>query len=408
VKDEIGGWVRLGDCCRVVSGTTPDINEPSYWGGDVTWITPTDLGRLEGMHIRRSERTISPVALKSHNLTICPVGSLVLSSRAPIGHLGIADVPVCTNQGCKTLVPGQGVDSEFLYYSLLQAVPQLQALGSGATFAEVSKSQVERFEIYLPTPERQAEIAAQLRRKLDAIHDARRASEERLAAAESLRASAVRSVFDSDQSQDWPRVTVDELRRTRALTEHQDGNHGELHPRNKDFVDAGVRFATAKHLGPNGRLELERAPFISKEQASRLRIGFAKAGDVLLAHNASVGPVGCAPSDCEPFVVGTSLTIYRADSETLDPQFLFWALQSDEFQRQLFDAMKQTTRNQVPITRQRELSLPLPPITTQRRIAADLCGQATLMDGLRRDCREELAAIESMPRLFLRAALAHE
>jgi hypothetical protein len=142
--------VALGECCRVVNGTTPAAGDVSHWNGEFVWVTPTDLGKLEGIYIRGSARTISRNALDSHNLTLCPPGSVVLSSRAPIGHLGIAAIPLCTNQGCKTLVPLDGLHSDYLYYALVRAVPDLKALGSGATFAEVSKAQVEDFRIPLP------------------------------------------------------------------------------------------------------------------------------------------------------------------------------------------------------------------------------------------------------------------
>lgn len=196
------------------------------------------------------------------------------------------------------------------------------------------------------------------------------------------------------------------LRESGALAEHQDGNHGELHPRNKDFVASGVRFVTAKHLGRNGELRLQEAPFISREQASSLRIGFAKAGDLLLAHNASVGPIGIAPLSCEPFVVGTSLTIYRAKAAVMDPGFLYLALRSDEFQSQLLDAMKQTTRNQVPITRQRDLRLPLPEVSTQRSIALEVGRRLRSTEVLIARCKELLASVDVLPPSLSRTAFS--
>jgi len=135
-----------------------------------------------------------------------------------------------------------------------------------------------------------------------------------------------------------------------------------------------------------------------------LRIGFAQSSDVLLAHNASVGPVGIVASSCEPFVVGTSLTIYRTNPEAMDPTFLLMALRSDDFQRQLLDAMKQTTRNQVPITRQRELLLPFPPVADQRSIAAYLSRRFEAAEALLWRCREELAMIDAIPASLLRTA----
>lgn len=188
------------------------------------------------------------------------------------------------------------------------------------------------------------------------------------------------------------------------LIEHQDGNHGELHPRNKDFIAVGVKFVTARHVQDDGRVALQEAPHISREQANGLRIGFAKSRDVLLAHNATVGLVGQAPDTCEPFIVGTSLTIYRPELTCLLPEFLFFALRAEEFQKQLFDAMKQTTRNQVPITRQRDLQLPLPPITEQHHIATRLKSEFAVARSLVERLETRLAEIELLPATLLRSA----
>jgi type I restriction enzyme S subunit len=131
-------WVRLGDVTRVVTGTTPKSGVREYWNGDIVWITPTDLGGNDDKDVFTSLRLITKEGFDSCGLEIVPSGSVILSSRAPIGHLGIAKVPLCTNQGCKSFVPSKRIDSTFLYFALKQAVPVLQELGSGATFKEVS------------------------------------------------------------------------------------------------------------------------------------------------------------------------------------------------------------------------------------------------------------------------------
>lgn len=261
-------------------------------------------------------------------------------------------------------------------------------------------------KIPLPPLSEQERIARGLSESLASVDASRRAADERLAAAEALPSAYLREVFESGEGKRWTRVTVNALRESGALVEHQDGNHGELHPRNKDFVASGVRFVTAKHLGRNGELKLHEAPFISREQASSLRIGFAKTGDLLLAHNATVGPIGMAPSNCEPFVVGTSLTIYRPKADALDAGFLYLALRSDEFQSQLLDAMKQTTRNQVPITRQRDFRLPLPEISVQRNVAVDVARRLLATETLIARCNDLLAIVADLPSSLLRAAFS--
>ncbi|MCC6443443.1 MAG: restriction endonuclease subunit S [Armatimonadetes bacterium] len=188
-------WVKLGEVCDVVNGSTPNTSVPEYWDGDVVWITPTDLGRLKGNCILSSARRITELGYNSCGTGIVPPGSVVLSTRAPIGHLGIAGVPLCTNQGCKSFVPGEAVHSSFLYYTLKTAVPELQALGSGSTFAEVSKAQLQNYLIPLPPLSEQKRIASILTDRMASIERARRAAEDQLEALPFLVESYLRQSY---------------------------------------------------------------------------------------------------------------------------------------------------------------------------------------------------------------------
>ncbi len=401
------GWrsARLGEVCRIVGGSPPSSGVSEFWDGEIVWITPTDLGRLNGERdVVRSARRITEAGYKSCGTELLPVGSVIMSSRAPIGHLGIARVSLCTNQGCKSFVPQNGLDSDFLFFRLHASMPEIQALGSGSTFTEVSKRRLEKFEIDLPPLEEQRRIAERLREQLSILAEARAALEAQLKAADALPVANLRAVFETPESKLWPRKTVGQMIHDGALIEHQDGNHGELHPRNRDFVTDGLKFVTAKHINDGGRVLFDSAPCISETQASGLRIGFAQANDVLLAHNATVGKVGIAPPECEPFVVGTSLTIYRTNAKILDSKFVFYALTAAEFQKQLVAAMKQTTRNQVPITKQRTLSVPWPPLEIQRAIANSLEAEFAASKALRKSIYEKLRELKKLPAALLRMA----
>jgi len=191
-------WVKLGEVCEVIGGSTPDTGNSAYWNGDIAWVTPTDLGKFTDITILATSRQITLSGLQNCGTQMLPVGSVIMSSRAPIGHLAIAGVSLCTNQGCKSFVPGMGVDSVFLYWAIKRAVPDIQALGSGATFAEVSKSILYQFEIPLPTLPEQQRIAAILREQLAAIEQARIAAEAELKAINTLPAALLRRAFNGE------------------------------------------------------------------------------------------------------------------------------------------------------------------------------------------------------------------
>ena len=191
------GWkrVKLGEVCEVIGGSTPDTKEPSYWSGEIPWATPTDLGKLAGNTIAATDRQITRAGLESCSTRMLPVGAVVMSTRAPIGHLGVAGIELCTNQGCKSFVPGSDLDSFFLYWALKKSVPAIQALGSGATFTEVSKSSLLRFEIPLPPLAEQQRIVVRLERQMALVEQARAAAEEIYQNISSLKAAFLREIF---------------------------------------------------------------------------------------------------------------------------------------------------------------------------------------------------------------------
>jgi type I restriction enzyme S subunit len=156
------GWdlVRLKRRFRIVNGATPQSSETEYWDGDIIWITPEDLGKVSAKTISESRRKISDEGLANCGANLTPAGSIVISTRAPIGHLAITEIPSTTNQGAKTLLPDKDrVDVNFYYYALLASKQVLQAAGKGTTFLELSSAQLGSHLIPVPPISEQKQIA---------------------------------------------------------------------------------------------------------------------------------------------------------------------------------------------------------------------------------------------------------
>ena len=165
----------------------------------------------------------------------------------------------------------------------------------------------------------------------------------------------------------WTIKKIKELVDIGAIFDYQDGNHGELYPRQSDFGEVGVKFLTATQVFDN-KVQLAEAPLLKKEKALQLRIGFAQPRDVLLTHNATVGRVALMPDNCGEIILGTSVTYYRLNPEFIDPNYCCFMMQGPLWQSQLRIIMEQTTRNQVSITKQAEFFIPIPPILEQHEI----------------------------------------
>ena len=154
---------RLGEIGTVVGGATPSTKDASNYDGDISWITPKDLSVLTQRYIYRGERMITLKGYNSCSCKLLPKGSVLFSSRAPIGYVAIASKELCTNQGFKSILPFQNiVDSMFLYYLLVNNRKRIEGLGSGTTFKEVSLKVMQNVKVKIPSMNTQHKIASVL------------------------------------------------------------------------------------------------------------------------------------------------------------------------------------------------------------------------------------------------------
>lgn len=152
----------------VVNGATPKSGEETFWNGDITWITPADYSSFNKF-IYKSQRTITHSGLDSCGTTLVPPGSVVVSNRAPIGLVSIAGIPLCTSQGCKCLVKKKSISSRYIYYYLLTQERNLNALGRGTTFLELSSFDLSNYPVNVPKTSKQEAIVYYLDRKTTQI-----------------------------------------------------------------------------------------------------------------------------------------------------------------------------------------------------------------------------------------------
>lgn len=150
-------WLEteLNKIGNVVSGGTPSTAISKYWSGDILFVTPHDLSKNDTACLFDTERKITQEGLENSSATLLPVGSIIISSRAPIGYIAIGKKEFTTNQGCKSLVPNSNYDSLYLYYCFNFYVERIKKLGAGSTFAEISKADLE--SVKFPHPENKTE-----------------------------------------------------------------------------------------------------------------------------------------------------------------------------------------------------------------------------------------------------------
>lgn len=202
---------KLGDVCTVVSGTTPKSSCPDYWNGTINWVTPAELTD-DTDTIFESQRKITELAVSDSGLKAFPAGTVLLSSRAPIGKVAIAGREMYCNQGFKNLICSDAIYNRYLFYFLKSKTDYLNSLGRGATFKEISKNIVEKIEIPLPPLEEQRQIASVLDKVTNLIAK-RRAQLDKL---DLLVKSRFVEMFGDPETNpmNWPLVAIGTVTKT--------------------------------------------------------------------------------------------------------------------------------------------------------------------------------------------------
>jgi type I restriction enzyme S subunit len=201
--------VKIKDLGTIVSGATPKSTVQEYWNGNIPWVTPKEVSALDTPFLNATERKLTKAGYESCSTKLVPKGTILFTSRAPIGQLAIANIEVCTNQGFKSLVLKNEFLPLYIYYTLKYYSKNLNFLGTGSTFKELSTSTFEEFEIPVPALSDQIKIA-KLIRKSEILISQRKDTIELL---NSLIKSVFRKMFGNPatKSKSFSQTTIGEL-----------------------------------------------------------------------------------------------------------------------------------------------------------------------------------------------------
>lgn len=247
------GWEykKLGEVAQVVSGATPKTNVEEFWGEGHYWVTPAELND-NIVYVERTERQITDFALLKTKLQLLPKGTVLLSSRAPIGKVAICGVDMYCNQGFKNCICSDAIYNKYLFYFLKGKKEYLNSLGRGATFKEISKSIVEKVIIPLPPMQEQKEISAEL----DQINDLIRLKKEQLKEYDNLAQSIFYDMFGDpvENEKGWEVKKLCDV-----CTKITDGTHDT--PKR---LTSGVKFITGKHIRPF-HIDYDNSDYVTEE-----------------------------------------------------------------------------------------------------------------------------------------------
>lgn len=195
----------MGDIAKVVGGGTPKAADKTNFtdAGGYPWLTPADLSGFQDKYVQRGRRNLSEKGYKSCGATLMPKGAVLLSSRAPIGYLAIAENEICTNQGFKSFVCTDAVLPEYVFYWLKKIAPQLQEMGSGTTFMEISGSKAKEIPISIAPIKQQEEIVQLLDQALPRMRSAKERIENARMMLKRFRQAVLIAAYSGKMTADW-------------------------------------------------------------------------------------------------------------------------------------------------------------------------------------------------------------
>ena len=382
---EAGVWNTrtLSEVCRVTQGGTPDTTVDSFWGGSVQWITPAEMGKGESPYVNRTLRTITEQGLTNCSSELLPENSVIISTRAPIGHLAINKSPMAMNQGCRGLIPLPQTDNYFVYCYLLASKSALNDLGSGNTFKELSGRLLKSFPFTVPIYAEQQKIAD----CLSSLDELIAAQARKVHALKTHKKGLMQQLFPRE-GETQPRLRFPEFR---GVREWAAISIGDLKPFVTSgsrgwaafYADQGELFVRMTNLWRDSiNLDLKDSKFVQlpsgANEGLRTRL---KEHDVLISITADIGIIGYVDKSVPfPAYINQHIALVRFDSAKLCGKYVAYFLASDESQR-LFRASTDTgSKAGMSLIGIPKIGLKLPSLAEQQRIADCLTSLDTLIN----------------------------
>jgi type I restriction enzyme S subunit len=353
---------QLAQIAELVGGGTPSRNEPKFWGGDIPWLTPTSMSppkttidALDGVGLE----CITTEGLQCSSARMIPTGSVIYSTRATIGKVGINTIPISTNQGFTSFIPDRNqINSRFLGWVLIWATPQIEALCGNTTFKEVSKGNIRQLEIPLPPVPEQHRIV-EILDQADALRRQRGEADD---VSKRILPALFQEMFGSD---DFPRIPLSEI-----LISIKGGWSPVCENRSVEDGEWGVlKLGAATYC--EYRPHENKALRSDCEPRKELEV---RKGDLLFTRKNTRELVGAAAYVFEtPSRLMTPDLIFRLipNPEIIDPIYLWQAMIQPEARMMIQAQASGAAASMVNISQNRlmPLEFPVPPISAQRRFA---------------------------------------
>lgn len=351
----IEGWEykKLGDVCQVVTGSTPKTNISEYWDGNYPWVTPAEL--KGDVYISDTARHITEEAIAHTNLTLLPIGTVLLSSRAPIGKVAITTIEMYCNQGFKNLICSDAINNKYLYLWLSGKTEYLNSLGRGATFKEISKTIVENVIIPLPPLSIQKSIVTEL----DKINELIRLKKEQLKDYDNLAQSIFYEMFGDPvvNEKGW------DIESLGKVCDVRDGTHDSP----QYLQESPYILITSKNL-VNGKIDYSNVNYISKEDYIAInKRSQVDDGDIIMAMIGTIGNPIIVKLEEHKFCIKNVALIKFFNDSLVSNKYVHSLLNNESYLTFIKSQNKGGTQKFVALGTIRKLPIPIPPLSYQQQ-----------------------------------------
>lgn len=351
-------YKKLGEVAEIIGGSTPKTNVPEYWDGDYFWVTPAEL--KGDRFIKSTARTITDLAVNSTNLSLLPKGTVLLSSRAPIGKVAITDVPMYCNQGFKNVVCGNKLNNNYVYWLLYGKTEYLNSLGVGATFKEISKKIVENISIPVPPLPTQQSIVSELDSLFQIIADCK----ETLKDYDALEQSIFYDMFGDPVKNEkgW------EVKKLGDVCDVRDGTHDSpKYVEKSDYI-----LITSKNI-VNGKIDYSNVNYITKEDYDAInQRSNVDNGDIIMAMIGTIGnPIIVKKEEFNFCIKNVALMKFK-NSTDVNNIYIRALLDNKSYTTYIKGLNKGGTQKFIALGTIRSLITPVPPLPLQQQFASKI------------------------------------
>ncbi|MGF7086366.1 type I restriction enzyme S subunit [Kroppenstedtia sanguinis] len=359
--------VSLEDISQIVGGGTPSKEKTEYWGGEIPWVTPTDVTRGKVRKLEFTENRITKIGLSESSAKLIPSGSILMTTRATIGECVINMIPMATNQGFTNFICNERVYNEYLYYALCRHKIDFERLGSGSTFKEVSKRTIRSFKVMLPPLPEQRKIAA----ILSSVDEVIEKTEAIIKQTETVKKGLMQQLLTrgighirfkqteiGEIPEEWEIKTLGQVTESSAF--------GPRFPANSYNEKGNYALLRTTDIKDNWEINYSGMP-MALLPMDKFNKHVLQKGDLLVTRSGTCGLVCIFNEYNVPVIPGAFLIRFRLSS-TVVPEFVRFTMMTVNSQARIAQMASGGVQKNLSGTNLKKLVLPIPPITEQKRI----------------------------------------